>query len=90
MAYFGHLNRLPVLESLKVEESSSIIITVQSEHKKRLISEAVLEYYEDAKIVLKINTTEERKHLKDLGSIDFVDSNYEMSFLMINHALKYK
>ena len=53
MAYFGHLDKLPVLESLKVDESSSVIITVSDIYKKRLICEAVLNFYKDANILLK-------------------------------------
>jgi CPA2 family monovalent cation:H+ antiporter-2 len=36
-AYFGHLDKKPVLESLKIEKSSSIIITVNDTNRKRLI-----------------------------------------------------
>jgi voltage-gated potassium channel Kch len=44
MAYFGHLNKLPVLESLAVDEAKTIIITVSNEHNKRLISEAIFNF----------------------------------------------
>lgn len=88
MAYFGHLNKRPVMESLKVEESSSIIITVQSEHIKDLISKAVLEYYSDANIIIKVDKDEERHHFEEVKNIDFVDSNYELSSRLVELSLK--
>jgi len=89
MAYFGHLNKPTVMESLKVEESSSIIMTVVGEVKKNLISQAVLEYYNDANIVVKVDTDEERNHFKELKRIELVDSNYELSSRLVELSLKH-
>lgn len=88
MAYFGHLNKLPVLESLKVDEAKAIIITMSSEHNKRLISEAILNFAQDAHIILKIDSTEEKKSFSDLHELELVDASYEISNLLVNHALK--
>jgi len=89
MAYFGHLDKKPVLESLKVQESSSIILTTNKELRKRLISDAVLNFYPQANIIVKIDSVEEKKHLKDLDITDFVDTNHEVSTLLIDHAKLY-
>ncbi|MGB5868288.1 MAG: cation:proton antiporter [Arcobacteraceae bacterium] len=86
MAYFGHLDKKPVLESLKVQESSSIILTTNKELRKRLISDAVLEYHPKAHIIVKIDSVDEKKYLKDLDITDFVDINHEVSNLLVNHA----
>ena len=88
MAYFGHLNKLPVLESLAVDEAKAIIITVSSEQNKRLISQAVLNFSKHADIILKVDSTEERKNMKDLPEVEFVDTSYEISKLLVDHALK--
>ena len=90
LAYFGHLNKRPVMESLKVEESSSIVITEQSEHTKELISQAVKAYYSDAHIIMKVDTDEERYHFEMDHNIDFVDSNYELSSRLVELSLKYR
>ena len=90
LAYFGHLNKRPVMESLKVEESSSVIITMQDEHSKDLISQAVTEYYSDANIIIKVDTDEERQHFQEMRNIDFVDSNYELSSRLVQLSLKYQ
>jgi CPA2 family monovalent cation:H+ antiporter-2 len=86
MAYFGHLDKKPVLESLRVNESSSIILTTNKELRKRLISDAVLKFYPKAHIIVKIDSVNEKRHLKDLNITDFVHTNHEVSKLLVNHA----
>jgi len=88
MAYFGHLNKLPVLESLMVKEAKAIIITMSSEHNRRLISEAVLNYSRDANIIVKIDNAEERKSMRDLPELEFVDASFEVANLLVKHAVQ--
>lgn len=90
MAYFGHLNKLPVLESLMVDEAKAVIITVSREHDKRLISEAILNFSNDTNIIMKIDSNEERKNLKDLPEVEFVDASHEISMLLVDRAVKSK
>lgn len=87
MAYFGHLDKLPVLESLKVDEASSIIITVSDVHIKRLICEAVLNFHPLSNIILKIESTDEKAQLKDLNIKKFVHAHYEVGRMMLHEAL---
>ncbi len=87
MAYFGHLNKLPVLESLKVDEAKAVILTVQSEHNKRLISEAVRSFSSRVQIVMKIDSVAERKQMRDLDAVAFVDASFEISHLLVNRAI---
>jgi len=88
LAYFGHLNKHPVMESLKVEECSSVIITTQNEYKKNLISQALIEHYKDVKITIKVDTDEERLHVQGKRNIAFIDSNYELSSRLVELSLK--
>ncbi|MGZ8547672.1 MAG: cation:proton antiporter domain-containing protein, partial [Sulfuricurvum sp.] len=88
MAYFGHLNKLPVLESLMVKEAKAIIITMSSEQNRRLISEAILNYNKEANIIVKIDSAEERKSMRDLPELGFVDASFEVADLLVKHALK--
>jgi CPA2 family monovalent cation:H+ antiporter-2 len=89
-AYFGHLDKRPVLESLKVDESSSVIVTVQNVLRKRLICEAVLNFKEDANIVVKIDSIDERKSLKDLDIKSFVDSNMEVGKIIVDESNRFR
>ncbi len=86
MGYFGHLDKLPVLESLKVDEARAIIITVSNPKRKRLISEAVLHFEPNSNIIVKIDSIDERKALKDLPIKSFVDSNLEVGKLLVSEA----
>lgn len=88
MAYFGHLNKLPVLESLMVKEAKAIIITMSSEQNRRLISEAVLGYSKEANVIIKVDSVDERKNMSDLPQLEFVDASFEVADLLVKHALK--
>ena len=89
MAYFGHLDKLPVLESLKVDEASSVIITVSDTHIKRLICEAVLKFHPQSNIILKIESLEEKSQLKDLNIKKFIHAHFEVGRLLVQEALLY-
>lgn len=85
-AYFGHLDKLPVLESLKVEQSSSIIITVNTLITKRIICESVLEYFSAANLIVKISSLEEKKHLMHLPIKAFVHAQRETASLLVQQS----
>lgn len=86
-AYFGHLEKRAVLESLKADEASSIIVTVSDTNKKRLICEAILGFYKDACILLKIESVEEKLQLKDLNIKRFVHAHTEVGRLLVEEAV---
>ncbi len=87
MAYFGHLDKTPVLESLKVDQSSSVIITVSTLTSKKIICEAVLSYYSEANLVVKIDTVEERKSLESIGIKSFVHAQHQTAELLVQKSL---
>ena len=87
MAYFGHFEKAPVLESLKVEQSVSILITINTLLTKRIICEAILDYYTDANIIVKINTVEEKIALKNLGVKSFVHAEHEIAGLLVEKSM---
>ncbi|HKM18891.1 MAG TPA: NAD-binding protein, partial [Aliarcobacter sp.] len=85
-AYFGHLDKKSVLEALKVEESSSVIITINETHEKILICDAILKYCPDANIILKYESLEERHILNDLKIKKFVHAHAEIGKLLVEEA----
>ena len=87
-AYFGHLDKKPVLESLKADETKSIILTLDNVAKIRLISEAILNYYNDANLIVKVDTKEEKRSLKDLNIKGFVSAQHEIATMLVNESLK--
>jgi len=89
LAYFGHLNKRPVMESLKLEESSSIIVTIQDEHQKLLMIEALKEYNSRVNIVVKVDHDDERRYLNKTQEVEIVDSNYELSSRLVEISLRH-
>lgn len=88
MAYFGHLDKIPVLESLNAKNSSSIIITLDNTNKKRLICQAVLKHHKDAKLIVKVDSMLERKQLDDLNIHTFVHAHNKIAALLVNKSFK--
>lgn len=85
-AYFGHLDKQPVLESLKVEHSSSIILTVNSLKNIKIICESVLDYHPQANLVVKINTLDEKSALAGLNINSFVHAQHETATLLVRQC----
>lgn len=86
-AYFGHLDKLPVLESLKVEQTSCIVVTVNTLKNKQIICEAVLDYYPNANLVVKVNTLEEKSALADIKINSFVHAEHETALLLVKQSM---
>jgi len=89
LAYFGHLNKLPVMQSLKVEESASVILTVQNEQSKNLIISALKDYSKDTEIVVKVDSDEEHLMFDEMHNVEIVNSNYELSSRLVEISLKH-
>lgn len=85
-SYFGHLDKKPVLESLNVDQASSVIITAHNPVRKLLISEAVLQFNPNINVVLKVDSIEEKKQLRHLNIKTIVDSNIEVGKLLVHEA----
>ncbi|MFT5004303.1 MAG: CPA2 family monovalent cation:H+ antiporter-2 [Flavobacteriales bacterium] len=86
-AYFGHLDKTPVLESLKVEQTTSIIITVNTLKNKQIICQAVLDYYPKANLVVKVNSLEEKKALAGININFFVHAQHETAVLLVKKSM---
>ncbi|QHJ10460.1 Glutathione-regulated potassium-efflux system protein KefC [Paraglaciecola mesophila] len=90
MAYFGHLDKRPVLESLKVDESASVILTVTNLLKKKIICQAVLDFSPHAKVIVKINSQAEKKALDGMGICAFVHAEHETARLLVKKSLAHR
>ena len=88
MAYFGHLEKLPVMESLKVDEAKNIILTLSDVNTKRLICESLLKFKNDANIVMNVDSIDEVAVFKDLKINGFVHAHKEIANLLVQKSLK--
>jgi CPA2 family monovalent cation:H+ antiporter-2 len=86
-AYFGHLDKLPVLESLKIEQTSSIIITVNTLKNKQIICDSILDYYPEANLVVKVGTLEEKSALAGINIKHFVHAQHETAVLLVKKSM---
>lgn len=86
-AYFGHIDKLPVLESLKVEQSHSVIVTANSLKNRHIICEAVLDFYPNASLIVKVNSLEEKEALSKLKIKSFVHAQHETAVLLVQQSL---
>ena len=86
-AYFGHLDKQPVLESLKVEQTNSIIVTVNTLKNKQIICQAVLDYYPDANLIVKVSTLEEKAAMSDIKINSFVHAQHETAMLLVKQSI---
>ncbi len=86
MAYFGHLNKRPVLESLMVDEAKAVILTMGNEHTKRLIGEAVRAFTDRTEIIMKIDSPSERRQMREIKNIAFVDASFEVANMLVAKA----
>lgn len=85
-AYFGHLDKVSVLEALKVEKSSSVIMTITDTHDKLLICDAILKYCPSAIIILKYESLEEKHNFIDLNINKFVHAHADVGRLLVEEA----
>ncbi|MCF2947895.1 cation:proton antiporter [Paraglaciecola aquimarina] len=88
-AYFGHLDKRPVLESLKVEQAASVIVTVTSLLTKKIICQAVLAYHPSAQVIVKITSLAEQEALAGIGITDFVHAYQETARLLVQSSVKH-
>jgi CPA2 family monovalent cation:H+ antiporter-2 len=86
-AYFGHLDKRQVLESLKVEQAASVIVTVNSLLNKKIICQAVLNYDRSAQVIVKISSLAEKQSLHGIGITDFVHAYQETARLLVKSSL---
>lgn len=86
MAYFGNLDKRPVLESLQVKEAKGVIIAVKSMRDKRIICERVLEFNKKVPIIIRVNTKDEKQQLCDLP-IHIVHAQHEIATLLVDESM---
>ncbi len=89
-AYFGHLDKRPVLESLKVEESASVIVTVTQLASKKIVCQAVLDYHPNAQVIVKVTSLVEQNALAGMGITDFVHAYKETAKLLVESSLTHQ
>ena len=86
-AYLGDMSKKSILDTLHVENSSSVIVTLDNIDKKRLICEAILKHTKDVNLGVKIVSLEERDMLKDLDIDVVVDGKVEVARVIVERMM---
>ena len=85
---FGNAAQKNILESLNIKEASAVVISIGNSEKLRLVCEAVKDLAYDVKIVVKVNSFDEKQMLMDLGLTHIVVENEETALGMLNKIKK--
>lgn len=88
LAYFGNIDKTPVLESLQVDKASAVVIAMNSIKTKRVICETILEYNSNIPVIIRVNTQKEKSQLDDLPIRTFVHAQNEIANLLVQESLK--
>jgi monovalent cation:H+ antiporter-2, CPA2 family len=88
--FFGDLSRQSIAKSLHIENSASVIITLDNPEKRALICDAVLKTFPRANIVVKINSDEEREKLAHFDLRAVVDGKREVANILVEQTVSCK
>jgi len=86
-AYLGDASKTSILNALHIEKASAIIVTLDNIDKKRLICEAVLKHSQNANLIVKVVSLEEKKKLEDLNITVVVDGKIEVARVLVERML---
>lgn len=86
-AYLGDASKTSILNALHIEKAASIIVTLDNLDKKRLICEAVLKHSQNANLIVKVVSLEEKKKLEDLNITVVVDGKVEVARVLVERML---
>jgi CPA2 family monovalent cation:H+ antiporter-2 len=86
-AYLGDASKAHILDALHIENAAAIIVTLDNIAKKRLICEAVLQKVENANLIVKVVSLEEKAQLNDLAVTCIVDGKEEVAKVLVEKTL---
>ena len=86
-AYLGDASKNSILEALKIDKASAILVTLDNIDKKRLICEAVLKRSKNANVIVKVVSLEEKKKLEDLDITVIVDGKLEVARVLVERMI---
>ena len=85
--YLGDASKLSILDALHVESAAAIIVTLDNMEKKRLICEAVLKRSNNANVIVKVASLEEKEKLSDLPITTIVDAKVEVARVLVERMI---
>jgi CPA2 family monovalent cation:H+ antiporter-2 len=86
-AYLGDMSKRPIIDLLHVKDSAAVIVTLDNPDKKQLICEAVLEQTQDANLIVKAISKEEKTRLAKLKTPIIVDGKVEVARVLVERVM---
>jgi CPA2 family monovalent cation:H+ antiporter-2 len=83
-AYYGDMSKPSMLSALHVQNASAIIITLDNFEKKRLICEALQEFRDHVRVVVKVISLEEKEALESFNIGTVIDSKQKIAHILVN------
>lgn len=84
--YYGDMSKPSILAALHVENAAAVIITLDNFEKKRLICEALQDFGNDIKVVVKVMSLEEKEAIKALNIGTIIDSKEKIAHILVDEA----
>jgi len=86
-AYLGDASKSSILAALNIDRAASIIVTLDNIEKKRLICESVINYSQNANIIVKVTSLDEKEQLMDLEITNIIDGKLEVARVLVERML---
>ncbi len=83
-AYYGDMSKPSMLSALHVENAAAIIITLDNFEKKHLICEALQEFSDKVRVVVKVISLEEKEALEALDIGTVIDSKKKIAHILVH------
>jgi CPA2 family monovalent cation:H+ antiporter-2 len=84
--FFGNAASKTMLNFLRVQNASAVIIAINNEDKARLVAEAIKSIDKDIKVVVKISSKSQMKGLFEIGVKNFINEHEIVANKLISKA----
>ena len=86
---FGNASQKNILESVKIQDAKSVIISIGNSQKLNQICEAVNDLTHSAKTIVKVNKFEEKDYLSKLNLSHIIVETEKTAIAMFDEAMKF-
>lgn len=86
-AYLGDVSKSAIIEALHVDTAAAVIVTLDNLDKKRVICEAILKEANNANVIVKVTSLEEKEKLEDLDITTMVDGKVEVARVLVERMM---
>ncbi len=82
-AYLGDMSKRSILSALNVEDSASVIVTLDNLQKKLLVCEAILKNTKNINLIVKVVSREEKESFDNMDVTYVVDGKEEVARVLV-------